>query len=194
MRLFVGVGLDAAVARAFEDVSAELQRRVRTLAPHARLAWVPPQNAHITVRFIGHVDEARATAITSALRPAVDVAPFDLVVRGVGTFPENRGPRVIWAGLKDGVEALKQIEEEVSARLERCGVEREGRPYHPHLTIGRVKEGGGLRARPLLDGLEDRTLGVSRVEAITLFESRLSPKGPTYGPLQSTNLRYSIED
>jgi 2'-5' RNA ligase len=142
----------------------------------------------VTVRFIGHVDEARATAIMSALRSPIDVPPFDLTVQGVGTFPENRPPRVVWAGLGDEVDALPRIEEEVSARVQRCGVGREDRPYRPHLTIARVKESGGLRARPLLKGLEDLALGVSRVEAITLFESRLSPKGPTYVPLQRTAL------
>ena len=189
MRLFVGIGLDAAVARAFEDVSAELQRRARTLAPRARIAWVHAQNAHVTVRFIGHVEEARATAIMSALRPHVDIRRFDMLLRGVGTFPDGRPPRVVWAGLSGGVEALARVEEAISTRLERCGIVREDRPYHPHLTIARVKESGGLRARPLLEGLEDLTLGVSRVEAITLFESRLSPKGPTYVPLQQTVLQ-----
>lgn len=189
MRLFLGIGLDAAVARAFDDLSAELQRRVRTLAPHARLAWVPSQNAHVTVRFIGHVDEDAATAIMSVLRPPLDIAPFDVTVRGVGTFPDNRPPRVVWAGLRGGVEALARVEDAISGRLERCGVAREDRPYHPHLTIARVKESGGLRARPLLEGLEDLPLGASRVEAITLFDSRLSPKGPTYVPVQQTAVR-----
>ena len=66
---------------------------------------------------------------------------------------------------------------------------RSRRPYSPHLTLARVREAAGLRSASLLDGLEDRSLGTTRIDAITLFQSRLSPKGPTYVPLLRTSLR-----
>lgn len=177
------------VAEAFTAVSEELRRRASTLAPRARITWIPAERAHVTVRFIGHVDDAAAAAIAAALAPPLPVNPFDLTVSGVGAFPPSGSPRVVWAGLTDGVQALTDAEREVSARLEACGVERDERPYRPHLTLARVKEPGGLRSRALLEGLADRGLGTTRVDAITLFESRLSPKGPTYVPLQQTALR-----
>ena len=184
----MGVGVGPQVAEAFTAVSDELRKRASTLAPRARITWVPADRAHVTVRFIGHVDDAAAGAITAALAPPLAVKPFDLTVSGVGAFPPSGAPRVIWAGLTGGVEPLMNVEREVAARLERCGVVPEDRPYRPHLTLARVKEGGGLRSRTLLEGLTERALGATRVEAITLFESRLSPKGPTYVPLQQTPL------
>jgi 2'-5' RNA ligase len=87
-----------------------------------------------------------------------------------------------------GLEPLRQVEHEVSARLEGVGVPREDRDYSPHLTLARVRDGAGLRSAPLFEGLERVSLGTTRVEAITLYESRLSPKGPAYVPLHRTSL------
>jgi 2'-5' RNA ligase len=189
VRLFVGVEVGPQVADAFARVSDELRERAAKLAPRARLTWVTPDRAHITVRFIGHVDDAKAQAIRDALAPPIPVPPFDLTVHGVGAFPPSGGLRVVWAGLLAGVEALSAVEQEVSLRLDSCGIPREDRAYRPHLTLARVKEPGGLRARTLLEGFADRAFATTHVDAITLFESRLSPKGPTYVALQRTALQ-----
>ena len=189
MRLFVGVDVGPDVADAFARVSDELRTRAARLAPKARITWVAPDRAHITVRFIGHVDAAAADGITAALAPPVPVEPFDLTIHGVGAFPPSGALRVVWAGIASGGEALSALEQEVSRRLDACGVPREERAYRPHLTLARVKEAGGLRARTLLEGFADRAFATTRVDAITLFESRLSPKGPTYVALQETPLR-----
>ena len=189
MRLFVAVNVSPQVAAAFTAVSEELRTRAATLAPRARITWVPAERAHVTVRFIGHVDDAAAGTISAALAPPLALQPFEVTVSGVGAFPPGGSPRVIWAGLTSGVEPLMDVEREVSARLETCGIAREDRPYRPHLTLARVKEAGGLRSRALFEGLPDRDFGTTRVEAITLFESRLSPTGPTYVPLLETRLR-----
>jgi 2'-5' RNA ligase len=185
----VGVDVGPGVADALARVSGELRARVTTLAPRARITWVAHDRAHITVRFIGHVDDAKAQAITGALAPPIAVPPFDLTVHGVGAFPASGQLRVVWAGLTGGVEALAAIEQDVSRRLEACGIPREERAYRPHLTLARVKASGGLRARHLLEGFTDRAFASTRVDAITLFESRLSPKGPTYVPMQRTALQ-----
>lgn len=188
MRLFVGVDVGPEVAAAFARVSDELRAQAAKLAPRARITWVPVGRAHITVRFIGHVDAAKAQAIRNALAPSIAVPPFDLTVHGVGAFPPSGQLRVVWAGLTAGVEALAAIEQEVSRRLEACGIPREEHAYRPHLTLARVKEAGGLRARTLLEGFTDRAFATARVDATTLFESRLSPGGPAYVPLERTAL------
>jgi 2'-5' RNA ligase len=94
---------------------------------------------------------------------------------------------VLWAGIEEGVEGLQALEREVTERLGACGVPPEDRPYRPHLTLARVREPDGLRPDPLFEGLND-ALGTSRVEAITLFHSKTSPKGPEYTALQRTPL------
>jgi 2'-5' RNA ligase len=95
---------------------------------------------------------------------------------------------VIWAGVSKGRDRLDAIEREVTARLAGVGIEPEDRPYSAHLTLARVRDAAGLRADPLLECHRTVELGATRVEAITLFESRLSPKGPTYVPILRTPL------
>ena len=143
---------------------------------------------HVTVPFIGEVDEPRSTVMADALGPGLALAPFELTVEGVGTFPERGAPRVLWAGIGRGADALGAVEEHVSSRLERCGVPREVRPYRPHVTLARVREPGGLRAAAWLEGLTDCRFGPSPVNAITLFERRPSPQGHIYTALQRTPL------
>ena len=189
MRLFVAVEIDASLARELARVAGELRVRVESRAPHARLTWVAADRLHFTVRFIGEVDESRASTIAMALALPLPVAPFDLTMGSVGTFPPTGRPRVIWTGIRDGGDAMAAVEREVSARLATCGIPPEGREYSPHLTLARVRDAANLRARDVLEGVSHGALGTTRVGAITLFRSLLSPKGPTYVALQRTPLR-----
>jgi RNA 2',3'-cyclic 3'-phosphodiesterase len=189
MRLFVGVAIDPAVAAAAAALSDELRRRVERQAPRARLTWIPAERLHLTVRFIGSADVRLATAVTSAMAPPIAVAPFALSLGGVGAFPRTGKPRVLWADIVAGVDALHTVEREVTVRLDQVGIAPEPRPYNPHLTLARVRDPSGLKQQPLFAGLEGTALGTTHVRAITLYESRLSPTGPAYQPLQQTVLR-----
>jgi RNA 2',3'-cyclic 3'-phosphodiesterase len=189
MRLFVGIEISPAVVAATLDLIAQLQTAGVTLAPRSRITWVTAERLHITIRFIGHVDETRVDEIRAALAPPLALDPFDLTIAGVGTFPPKGSPRVVWAGLTGGRDQLVAIEPMVSDRLARAGVAREQRPYNPHLTLARVRDAAGLPSAPLLGSLRDSSLGTTSVDAITLFESRLSPKGPTYVALARTPLQ-----
>lgn len=188
MRLFVAVEMNAPVEEAAREIIDDLRARVARLAPHARITWSAPERIHITVRFIGDADDSRAQAIRSALGPTIDAPVFDLTVEGVGAFPPKGPPRVFWAGLTDGRDGLLEVEHAVSQRLETL-VPAEDRPYAPHLTLARVKEPAGLSRAALFEGLTTRRFGRVHVDAITLFESRLSPKGATHVPLQRSALR-----
>ena len=187
VRLFVGCETGAAVAAAATALIGDLQARVARLAPHARLAWVPHERMHYTLRFIGAVDAARGPAVRDALAAPLRAAPFDAVVEGVGVFPDRRPPRVVWAGLRSGTREMVAVAREVNARLAPL-VGDDPEELHPHLTLARVKEPHGLRAQALLAGLETVALGVTRVEAVTLFESRQGAGGLQYLPLMKTAL------
>jgi 2'-5' RNA ligase len=189
VRLFVAIEIEEGVAEQIVRLSNELRRRVETRAPSARLTWVPRERLHLTIRFIGEVDEPRAEEIRAALASPLDTPAFELALEGAGAFPEHGPPRVLWAGITHGARELISLEREVSSRLAQRDIPAEGRPYRPHLTLARVRDAKGLRTQTLFDGL-DGTLGASAVRTITLFQSRLSPKGPTYLPLQSTILRW----
>lgn len=189
MRLFVACELAAGVVAALARVTKELRARIEASAPRARLTWVPAERLHLTVRFIGEVDEGRARDVAGALAPALALPPFEITVGEIGAFPPKGPPRVIWAGIAAGRERMADLERAVSARLEACGVPPEARAYSPHLTLARVREAGGLRARAVSETAPAGPFGTSVVDAITLFQSRMSPDGPTYVPLQHTALR-----
>ena len=188
MRLFVATEIAASVGAAALGVIEQLSQRAVRLAPRSRIAWVTADRLHVTVRFIGHVDESQAAAIGDVLSATIPVQAFDLTVSGVGVFPRKGRPRVVWAGLTDGAHQLVAVERQVAALLARAGIPPEDRPYSPHLTLARVRDAAGLRPAALLEGFSGTALGTTRVDAITLFESRLSPKGPTYVPLQRSAL------
>jgi len=180
MRLFVAVELDEAVRAEAGRVVELLRRRAESLAPRARLTWVGPERMHLTVRFIGAADDETLAALQRALEAPLDTPRFTLTVRGVGAFPPTGPPRVVWAGLQQGRDHLHALEREITARLSPIGIRPEARPYSPHLTLARVREPAGLRSAALLEGVQTHAFGESTIDAITLFESRLSPQGPTY--------------
>ncbi len=188
MRLFTAIELGDEVAPRAGALVEELRRRTGTLAPSARITWVAPGRMHLTLRFIGEVDGAGAERVLHVLRPPVGHAPFVVRWGSPGAFPARGAPRVLWIGVQSGAERLEMLETEVSRRLHTVGLPRDARPYRPHVTLARVREPAGLRTAALFDRLTPQ-LGETRVVAITLFESRLSPKGPTYTALQHTPLR-----
>lgn len=188
MRLFVAVRIDPHVTRTIAGFSDALKQQVTRHAPAARITWVSEDHLHITVRFVGHVDDAQGIQIRDALKSSIQVRPFELLVSGAGAFPPHGKPRVLWTGITQGREALADLEHEVSARLASCGVDRDDRPYSPHITLARVREPAGLRTAALFEGMAAQPFGGWRVDAITLFESRPSPRGHQYVSLQTTPL------
>jgi 2'-5' RNA ligase len=189
MRLFVAVELPATALRAATQVSEALRQRVVEAAPRARLTWIPPERLHLTVRFIGEAGSDRAAAIVEALSAPFATPAFAFSLSTPGAFSTRGAPGVLWLGVDSGADELRQLEQDVSSRLEDIGVPREHRPYTPHLTLARVRDPQTLRVRALLDGLVTPDHAPGLVDAITLFESRLSPKGPTYAAIHRTRLR-----
>ena len=187
MRLFIACETGAAVGDAAGALIEELRGRVTQLAPHARLTWVPRERLHFTVRFIGSVDDARVPALQEALAAPLPVPAFDAAVHGVGVFPDRRPPRVIWAALRSGTAEMVALARAVNQRIGRL-VGSDPEELRPHLTLARVKDPRGLRSTALFAGLEDVALGVTRVEAVTLFESRQAGGSLHYVPLMKTAL------
>jgi 2'-5' RNA ligase len=132
IRAFVAV-------RIIGDVERELARLIESLR-HTRVSWVSIANLHLTLRFLGGaIDTRLIPPLDSALSQiAARTAPFIIVVRGTGGFPNLDRPRVVWAGLFS--EELLRLAEEIEAAAVRCGFPAETRPYSPHLTLGRVRD------------------------------------------------------
>jgi len=117
------------------------------------------------------------------------VEPFDFEVAMLGTFPPRGAPRVVWAGIEDAGGGLTRLHKGLERGLQALGFEREKRAFHPHLTLGRVKERRGTeRLRALIEHEAATRFGTQRVEGLVLLQSVLSPKGPTYTPLRRATL------
>jgi 2'-5' RNA ligase len=188
VKLFLGVPVSDAIRDRGGELSQRLRARLAASTPLARISWVPPERFHVTVLFIGHVSASQADAVRRALEPPWAEGRFDLTIAGTGVFPPSGPPRVVWAGCGDGVDAFVRLQREAHARLTGIVPLEPEREARPHLTLARVKEPAGLRARALLEGTEQVSLGSIPVEAVTLFESRGSRGGVEYLPLLTTPL------
>jgi len=179
MRLFIGVELDERVKTRAVQIADALREK---LGRRVTARWIAPDNLHITLWFIGEVADDRAAAIISAVNAPFTTRRFDLEVRGAGAFPPHGAPRVFWIGVGEGQEPMKALYEELAARLQPLGFERERREYSAHLTIARVSDCASREVRNLVREI-DANAGRCRIAAVTVFRSRLSPKGATYEPL-----------
>jgi 2'-5' RNA ligase len=187
MRLFVAVEFDEAIRHAADQVAGELRTR---LDPRVRASWVIADKMHLTVRFLGHVDDTRVPAVLEALRPPLPIAPFEMALGSCGVFPRSGPPRVFWIGLIDGVTSVQSMHHEFNRRLVPLGFSPEDRPFNAHLTLARVKEAPRDLARSVRE-----TIALVRVPAVrcrimaaTVFQSALSPKGSTYTRLLTVPL------
>jgi 2'-5' RNA ligase len=187
MRLFVAVELDEAVRRAADQVAGELRTR---LGPHVRASWVAADKMHLTVRFLGHVDDTHVPAVLEALRPPLPVAPFEVALGSCGVFPRSGPPRVFWIGLIDGVTSARAMHHEFNHRLAPLGFAPEDRSFSAHLTLARVKEAPRDAARSMRQTVAlVRVPSVRcRIMAATVFQSSLSSKGSTYTRLLTVSL------
>jgi 2'-5' RNA ligase len=166
------------------EEAATVLERLRAEAPEAPVRWVPPENLHVTLRFLGDVEEDRADDFVRRLGPELSrVAPFEYRLEGLGAFPRRGAPRVVWAGLSQGGRELAAVASRVEQAALEAGVldRAEDRPFHAHVTLGRPKGHRGLgRLRDLLGELSFR--GQTHfLEEVTLAESRLTPRGAVYG-------------
>jgi 2'-5' RNA ligase len=191
MRLFIGIDLPDAVAHAAAAITDRLRARVEREAREARLRWVPADNLHITVWFLGEVREPVVDPLIAALKPGLAVPSFDLRVAGCGAFPPSAAPRVLWLGLQSGREGLIAIHDRLRPVLAPLGFTPEERSYNPHLTIARVKDisrpDAAIVRRILAETTADA--GGCRVDAVTLFQSRTSPHGAQYERLLRVPLK-----
>lgn len=180
MRLFVAMDLPA-------GVKDELARAIGVLRPAVPAArWVPRENLHLTLKFVGEVPDERLSAISAAVAEvAGGFVDFSTHLEGIGSFPSPRRARVLWVGLADpagGIAALAVGLDEAFAPL---GVAREARPFTPHLTLARFRTPTLLAAQPEVP-LDPTPFAVER---LTLFRSRLGRPAPRYESLATFPFR-----
>lgn len=179
MRLFVAVSPGRDICERIERAMEELRR----LSPKSK--WVRGGDCHITLSFLGQVDDAKVPAVSEAIVGAVARhAPLSLHFGGGGSFGKPRRPRVLWASVTGDTGALEAVQGDVEAALEPLGFPREDRPFKAHVTLARAREAGGDQGlAACAEDLAARDFGEARIEEVILFRSDLSPAGPRYTPV-----------
>jgi RNA 2',3'-cyclic 3'-phosphodiesterase len=183
IRAFVAVDLEPQTAQQIAAAIDQLRPRM----PGIR--WLPPANFHLTLKFLGDIDEAKVAPIAAALER--DLYPFScctINAKGLGVFPDLKRPRILWVGLVGG--ELNVLASRVEKSLVSFGFAAEKRAFTPHLTVGRWRQFDGS-PKELGDEIEKwrgHDFGRSKIDQVTLFQSVLKPEGAVYHPLKVVTL------
>jgi len=186
-RLFIAAELPPTVKAELADIQAQLRRA------NLAVGWVAPGAMHLTLRFLGDTPEPLVPKLGGALRAAL--APHSAVplqLNGVGAFPNTRRPNVVWAGIGGAASELQHAQGSIEAALERLGIAPDPKPFHPHLTLGRLRRaasqeqqeqlGHAIRSQPAPAPIE------WMVERVVLFSSELRSGGSVYTELDAIAL------
>jgi len=175
VRAFIAVDLDPGIKERLQALVGDLR------ATRADVRWIEAGGMHLTLKFLGEIDDGRALRVREILASVASRHhPFSLRLEGTGAFPTETRPRVLWAGCDAGPQ-LAALQEELDRSLAAEGFEREARAFTPHLTLGRVKGPGRIdKAMAELARHRDEHFGAMTVAKIILFESQLRPQGAEY--------------
>lgn len=192
MRLFIALELSPEARQAAAEVVSELK------SSGADVKWVKPNLMHLTLKFLGETPEAQVPEIMNAVKEAcAGKTRLDLAMQGCGSFPGDKKPQVVWLGLGGQVNRLRELAQDIEARLELLGFAPERRSFKAHLTLGRLRRGpkrggktGGstvplTRAIAALRDYQGPAFGACKV---VLIKSTLTPAGPIYEPLAEFEL------
>jgi RNA 2',3'-cyclic 3'-phosphodiesterase len=188
IRAFIAIDLSAEILAGLQQAAKTLQARTGALP----VRWVPANNIHLTLVFLGDVVTTNVDALKDMLRTQVSAhSSFEITVGRLGAFPSFRKPRVVWIGVSAPPE-LSSLQREISQATVRLGYPAEDRPFSPHLTLGRVSKTASqeqvLKIGELLEGEKVAGLGTMLVGSVNLYRSELLPGGAVYTRLLSVSL------
>jgi 2'-5' RNA ligase len=187
MRAFIAIELSDEMRSGLAQVQSHLKYS------GADVKWVEEDNIHLTLKFLGDIDEKKCAQIKNILDEiSAAIKPFEINIKDIGAFPKIEFPRVIWAGLDKGAKESSEIAKKLDEGLSKIGFEKESRPFVAHVTIGRVrsaKNKATLKEKiETLGGLGVRNKG-KIVNSIALFQSTLTPSGSIYAKLHEAKFR-----
>jgi len=193
IRAFIAIELPGPVTAAL----LRLQNQLKKSVPIHAVRWVAPQNIHLTLHFLGDIAAGDVDKISAGIEAvAAPAAPFELSVGGLGCFPNLHRPRVVWVGLPEKHAALAALHQNLGRQLQAAiNFSPETRPFAPHLTLGRVSDGGPPRdLRQLSATIEQHQRAAGKlaelpVTAVSFIKSELRPSGAVYSLLSRHNLR-----
>ena len=188
MRAFIAIELPEDIRKAL----AQLQNRLKSCG--ADVKWVEPNNIHLTLKFLGEIDDTQFNKITSILQNFLASAnSFSAVISSIGAFPNINSPKVIWIGIDKGDNEVKVIAKSLENEIKNVGIAMEDKSFSSHITIARIRStlnlGKLVKELKILESdfsLQVRGFDVTK---ITLFKSSLTPKGPIYEILKEVALK-----
>jgi 2'-5' RNA ligase len=171
---------------------ARLRKRLER-DEHRFVKWVDPKGIHLTLKFLGNIRAGQAAEITACIKEASrEVQPFHLEILGLGAFPSVRQPRVLWVGVHGDTDTLSRLQQDIESTLAALGFSREERPFVPHLTLARTREGASAPESRSFGELVASTTFEDKypfeVEAVKLMRSQLTRAGAIYTCLSVVRL------
>jgi 2'-5' RNA ligase len=184
IRCFIAIPLSDSLREGISALLDDLKKM------NADIRWVRPENVHITVKFLGDIDENVLPAIRETLsKIAASQKSFTVKLSGTGFFPDKRRPRVVWVDIQE-YQGLKELNEIVEESMVSIGFKREDKHFSPHLTIGRVRTQKNLSSLlEAMETLKGRDFGNIQVRLLSLMKSELKPTGAEYKTMAEFNLK-----
>ncbi|MGD0883533.1 MAG: RNA 2',3'-cyclic phosphodiesterase [Thermodesulfovibrionales bacterium] len=184
IRSFIAIPLSVSLKKGIAELLDELKQM------NADIKWVPAENVHITVKFLGDVAEDALPAIEEALsKVSASQRSFTVKLSGTGFFPDKRRPRVLWIDIQE-YQGLRELQDLVEESLISLGLKKETKNFSPHLTIGRVRTTKNLSSLvEAMETLKGRDFGNIEVRLLSLMKSELKPTGAEYKTLAEFNLK-----
>lgn len=174
------------------SVRASLMRpinRLRESVPHAQASWGREDNLHLTLKFLGEIQTTRLSALSNAAARAVaDFPPFQITLEETGVFPKHGTPRVLWIGIKDESGKLAEFHSRLEEACAREGFTKEDKPFHPHLTIARLRKPQGARELALAHKEQHFEPTEVIVSELLVIRSELGGAGSKYSVISSHRL------
>jgi len=186
MRLFIAIDIDDAIKTAVVKLQQQLKQGLRN---GNGLKWVEPEQMHLTLKFLGEVDDGRIDEIGEAVKTACfEKKAFEFELSAVGTF--GRPTKVLWLGNEKQSSELIALAESVEQALQELGFEKEERPFSAHLTLARVKDAGVEKnLRRVVNENQKAEIPAIKVDSVYLYKSQLTLDGPVYTLLRKIELK-----
>lgn len=183
VRAFIAIDLSPQIHKRLDTVAGELKQRLEGVP----IRWVPVENVHLTLKFLGDVSLTNLEILKKILRSeASNHLPFEISIGQLGAFPSKRRPRVIWVGV-EAPQELMDLQRAIESETTRLGYARDRREFSPHLTLGRISRNANSadlrQISQVLKNYEVGFLGATRVKEVHLFRSDLQPGGAVYTSL-----------
>lgn len=186
MRAFIAIDLPNSIKEALK----QLQQRLRESGSDVK--WTEPENFHVTLKFLGEINEEQRAPLEEGLAKAARANPSCLLqLRGLGSFPSGKAPKVLWVGARSPIQSLAELAYSVDAQARLVGLKSEDRPFTVHVTLGRVRSPQNRSALvKILSSMRFEHTEPFMVDCIRLYQSQIRSEGPRYTLLRE----FALED